>query len=136
MLPLIIRHVLLYCCLPNLPQSPIQAEIALDDLQELSTIGSGSSGVVKKVRHKSTADVFVLKVINFDVNSEQLRKQVIMELKTLYGAQHPHIVQYHQSYFANGAITILMEYMDGGSLYDLLQKVKCCGLEGTSNAKR
>jgi serine/threonine protein kinase len=39
------------------------------------------------------------------------------------GARHPHIVSYHQSYFANGAMTILMEFMDGGSLWDVLQRV-------------
>lgn len=40
------------------------------------------------------------------------------------GARHPHIVSYHQSYFANGAMTILMEFMDGGSLWDVLQRVR------------
>eukprot|EP00877_Chromochloris_zofingiensis_P000601 jgi/Chrzof1/10541/Cz05g02170.t1_MAPK2 len=99
-------------------------EYLLDDLQEIAVVGSGSSGVVKKVRHKATGQVFVLKVIQFDVNSEQLRRQVMTELKTLYGARHQHIVQYHQSYFANGAITILMEFMDAGTLFDLLQKVR------------
>jgi hypothetical protein len=89
----------------------------------MGVIGSGSSGIVKRVQHKRTRATYVLKVINFDVGNELLRKQITTELKTLYGAQHPHIVQYHQSYFANGAITILMEHMDAGSLYDLLLKV-------------
>jgi hypothetical protein len=89
----------------------------------MGIIGSGSSGIVKRVLHKATRATYVLKIINFDVGNELLRKQITTELKTLYGAQHPHIVQYHQSYFANGAITILMEHMDGGSLYDLLLKV-------------
>jgi serine/threonine protein kinase len=44
------------------------------------------------------------------------------------GARHPHIVSYHQSYFANGAMTILMEFMDGGSLWDVLQRVSTAAL--------
>lgn len=98
----------------------------------MGVIGSGSSGIVKRVQHKRTRATYVLKVINFDVGNELLRKQITTELKTLYGAQHPHIVQYHQSYFANGAITILMEHMDAGSLYDLLLKVG--GGEGAEGA--
>lgn len=46
------------------------------------------------------------------------------EVKAMDGARHPHIVAYHQSYFANGAMTILMEFMDGGSLWDVLQRVR------------
>jgi serine/threonine protein kinase len=45
------------------------------------------------------------------------------------GARHPHIVSYHQSYFANGAMTILMEFMDGGSLWDVLQRVSTAALK-------
>jgi hypothetical protein len=97
--------------------------IALADLQELSVIGSGSSGVVKKVLHKPSGSIYVLKVINFDMGSEVIRRQVTTEVKAMDGSRHPHVVAYHQSYFTNGNITILMELMDGGSLWSLLQKV-------------
>lgn len=115
------------------PSTTQDAGITLEDLQEMGVIGSGSSGIVKRVQHKRTRATYVLKVINFDVGNELLRKQITTELKTLYGAQHPHIVQYHQSYFANGAITILMEHMDAGSLYDLLLKVGP-GAEGADSS--
>ncbi|KAI8472359.1 MAG: kinase-like domain-containing protein [Monoraphidium minutum] len=102
--------------------------IALEDLDELGIVGSGSSGVVKKVRHQPSGEVLVLKVIQFDVNNETLRKQarararVTTELRSLAGSRHPHVVSYRQSYLANGAVTILMEYMDCGSLADLLAR--------------
>ncbi len=43
------------------------------------------------------------------------------ELRTLYGASNRNIVRYHQAFFDNGAITIVMEYCDGGSLADVLR---------------
>jgi hypothetical protein len=46
-----------------------------------------------------------------------------MELRSLAGASHPHVVAYRESYLADGAVTILMEHMDGGSLADVLSKV-------------
>ena len=48
-------------------------------------------------------------------------RQVTTELRTLHGASHPHVVKYHQAFFDNGAITIVMEHMDGGSLADVLK---------------
>jgi serine/threonine protein kinase len=44
-------------------------------LQEIAVIGRGSSGVVKKVLHKPSGGVYVLKVINFDMGCEQVRQQ-------------------------------------------------------------
>lgn len=40
--------------------SPINSSIVLSDLQELSVIGSGSSGVVKKVLHRPTQQVCLI----------------------------------------------------------------------------
>ncbi|GFH25633.1 protein kinase domain-containing protein, partial [Haematococcus lacustris] len=80
-------------------------DLTLQDLEELGIIGSGSSGVAKKVRNRHTGALLVLKVIQFDVSSDTIRKQ------------------YHQAFFDNGAITIVMEYCDGGSLADVLRAV-------------
>ncbi len=66
----------------------------------------------------------MLKVINMDMGNQQVRRQVTREVRALDGARHPHVVSYHQSFFAEGAVTILMEFMDGGTLWDLLQKVR------------
>lgn len=100
------------------------SEITLGELEELGVIGSGSSGVAKKVRNKHNGQLLVLKVIQFDVSSDIIRKQVTTELRTLYGASHSHVVRYYQAFFDNGAITIVMEYMDGGSLADVLKHHK------------
>lgn len=72
---------------------PDVADISLDDLEQLGQIGSGSSGVVVKVRDRASGRTLVLKKIQFDFKSDQLRKQVMNELRTLYGADHPHIVR-------------------------------------------
>ncbi|KAG2423998.1 hypothetical protein HXX76_014824 [Chlamydomonas incerta] len=95
--------------------------LTIDDFEELCVIGQGSSGVAKKVRNKRDGRYMVLKVIQFDVSSDTVRKQVTTELRTLYGAAHPAVVRYFGAFFDNGAITIAMEYCDAGSLADLLK---------------
>lgn len=58
---------------------------------------------------------------NLSLPPADLTAQVTTELRTLYGASHRNIIRYHQAFFDNGAITIVMEYCDGGSLSDVLK---------------
>ena len=45
-----------------------------------------------------------------------------MELRTLAEANHPSIVRFYQSFLNDGAVVIVMEHMDAGSMADVLQK--------------
>lgn len=58
-------------------------------------------------------------VINCNLRSDQTRKQIFGELRTLRSSRHPKIVRYYESFYDNGAVTIAMEYMDRGSIADL-----------------
>ncbi|PNW73552.1 hypothetical protein CHLRE_13g563733v5 [Chlamydomonas reinhardtii] len=49
--------------------------LTIDDFEDLCVIGQGSSGVAKKVRNKRDGRHMVLKVIQFDVSSDTVRKQ-------------------------------------------------------------
>lgn len=39
---------------------------------------------------------------------------------------HDSLVQFYGAYHKEGAITIALEYMDGGALSDVLQAVRLC----------
>ena len=49
-------------------------------------------------------------VIPFDVQSDQLRKQISAELHTLHGSRHPHIVAYYASFLQ---VRLLREHVTG-----------------------
>lgn len=49
-----------------------------------------------------------------------MRKQINQELRALYEASSKYVIKYHQAFYDSGAITIVMEYMDGGSLLQVL----------------
>ncbi|KAK9823090.1 hypothetical protein WJX72_000144 [[Myrmecia] bisecta] len=108
-------------CAGSADESALYA-VTLEQLVTVRMIGHGSSGLVRQVLHRPTARMVVLKVINFDVQSDPLRKQITTELRTLYGSRNPYVVKYYQSFFANGTISIVMEYMDAGSMADVLKK--------------
>lgn len=66
---------------------------------------------------------FTIQVIQMNIE-ESMRKQIAQELKINQSAQCPYVVVCYQSFYENGVISIILEYMDGGSLADLLKKVK------------
>uniref|UniRef100_A0A1D1Z959 mitogen-activated protein kinase kinase n=1 Tax=Anthurium amnicola TaxID=1678845 RepID=A0A1D1Z959_9ARAE len=107
---------------------PSDNQLALDDMDMIQVIGKGTSGIVQLVRHKWTEQFFALKAIQLSNILEETRKQIAQELKINYSINHssqcPYIVAYYQSFYDNGVITIVLEYMDGGSLADFLKKVK------------
>ncbi|KAK9799825.1 hypothetical protein WJX73_006001 [Symbiochloris irregularis] len=95
--------------------------ISLQDLEPVKAIGAGSSGVVQKVRHKPSGRFIVLKVIRCNLRSDNTRKQIFGELRTLRSCAHPKIVRYMESFYDNGTVTIAMEFMDRGSMADLFR---------------
>lgn len=102
---------------------PTDDQLNLADIDTIKVIGKGAGGTVQLVQHKWTGQFFALKVIQMNVQ-EVIRKQIAQELKINQSAQHPYVVVCYQSFYDNGVISIIFEYMDGGSLADFLKKVK------------
>ncbi|XP_057467201.1 mitogen-activated protein kinase kinase 2-like isoform X2 [Actinidia eriantha] len=102
---------------------PSDNQISLADFDAIKVIGKGNGGVVRLVQHKWTGQFFALKVIQMNIE-ESARRQIAQELKINQSSQSPYVVVCYQSFFENGAISIILEYMDGGSLADFLNKVK------------
>jgi serine/threonine protein kinase len=55
---------------------------------------------------------------------EQVRKNILQELRTLHEAKCPNIVQCYGSFYDNGVIYSVLEYMDGGCLAQILKSSK------------
>ena len=55
---------------------------------------------------------------------EAVRKQIVQELKINQATESPHIVMCHQSFYHNDVIYLVLEYMDRGSLADIIKQLK------------
>ena len=55
---------------------------------------------------------------------ENIRKQIAQELRINLSTRSPFVVVCYQCFYDNGVISIVLEYMDGGSLADFLKNVK------------
>ncbi|KVH93995.1 Protein kinase, ATP binding site-containing protein [Cynara cardunculus var. scolymus] len=98
-------------------------QLSLADFDAVKVVGKGNGGVVRLVQHKWTGQFFALKVIQMNVE-ESARKQIAQELKINQSSQCPNVVVCYQSFYDNGAVSIILEYMDGGSLADFLKTVR------------
>ncbi|KAF5458804.1 hypothetical protein F2P56_022807 [Juglans regia] len=105
------------------PIKPTDNQLSLADIDTIKVIGKGNGGIVQLVQHKWTGQFFALKVIQMNIE-ESYRRQIAQELKINQSAQCSYVVVCYQSFYDNGAISIILEYMDGGSLLDFLKKVK------------
>ncbi|KAJ4775709.1 Mitogen-activated protein kinase kinase [Rhynchospora pubera] len=98
-------------------------QFALEDLETIKVIGKGSGGVVQLVRHKWNGKFYALKGIQMNIQ-ETIRKQIVQELKINRVSQCPEIVVCYHSFYHNGVISLVLEYMDRGSLADIIKQVK------------
>ncbi|KAL3506417.1 hypothetical protein ACH5RR_031799 [Cinchona calisaya] len=86
------------------------------DLEKLQVLGSGSGGIVYKVRHKKTSAIYALKVVRGGHPDQEI--EILGSVD-----QSPFIVGFRgilEEQF--GEVGILLEYMDGGSLDNLVKK--------------
>jgi len=89
---------------------------------QLVAIGEGSFGTVYSAVDVNTLDQVAIKQMNVEDNYEEDLISEIGMMKTLH---HPNIVKFLASYLVGtGQIWIVMEFMDGGSLTEILDQYK------------
>ncbi|KAF5458943.1 hypothetical protein F2P56_022935 [Juglans regia] len=101
----------------------LEFEFSLEDFETIKVVGKGSGGVVQLVRHKWIGKLFALKVIQMNIQ-EDIRKQIVQELKINQAAQCSNVVVCYHSFYHNEAFSLVLEYMDRGSLADVIRQVK------------
>ncbi|CAI2365688.1 unnamed protein product [Moneuplotes crassus] len=100
-----------------------EMSIDLSDLKCVGTLGQGASGRVEKCFHKPTKKRIALKVIPVDA-STAVKKQLLLELKTLHECESDYIVKSYGAFLKSGNVNIALEYMDAGSLTSVLEVVE------------
>ncbi|KAJ8275052.1 hypothetical protein COCON_G00096770 [Conger conger] len=87
-------------------------EIEYGDIEVEEVVGRGAFGVVCKAKWRGK-DVAIK-----TIESESERKAFIVELRQLSRVNHPNIVKLYGS--CNNPVCLVMEYAEGGSLYNVL----------------
>ncbi|KAL3906592.1 MAG: hypothetical protein SGPRY_010494 [Prymnesium sp.] len=105
---------------PEIYELPGVAAAIFDQLQPLEIVGRGASSFVRRAEHKEGRAVAIKSICISDASR---RKQIFNEI-SLLRAQNPdqirHLIQFLGVRYCEGSIQIAMEFMDAGSLGDLL----------------
>ncbi|BBM99293.1 mitogen-activated protein kinase kinase 3 [Marchantia polymorpha subsp. ruderalis] len=100
-------------------------QCASHEMCAFGAIGWGASSVVRKAIHIPTHRILALKKIN--VFEKEKRQQLLNEIRTLCEAPRiKGLVEFYGAFYSpdSGQISIALEYMDGGSLADIVRAKK------------
>ncbi|XP_054816275.1 uncharacterized protein LOC129316054 [Prosopis cineraria] len=96
------------------------AEAAGSRFNSLELIGQGSFGDVYKGFDKELNKEVAIKVIDLEESEDEI-EDIQKEISVLQQCRSPYITEYYGSYLNQTKLWIIMEYMAGGSVADLLQ---------------
>jgi len=89
-----------------------------DIYKELTKIGQGASGGVFTGYERGTNRLVAIKQMNLE---QQPKKDLIInEILVMKDSSHPNIVNFIDSYLISGELWVIMEFMEGGSLTDVV----------------
>lgn len=85
---------------------------------DLQKIGQGASGGVYIAKSVVTQGVVAIKQMNLE---QQPKKELIInEILVMKDSKHPNIVNFIDLYLLKGELWVVMEYMEGGSLTEIV----------------
>jgi serine/threonine protein kinase len=114
-----------YAAAKGPPPSPEEMAERFPNFEITECLGRGGMGVVYKARQKALDREVAIKVLAGEWQDDRsFAKRFEREAKTLAQMSHPNIVTVHDFGEADGLYYIVMEYVDGVNLRDLLSDGK------------
>ncbi|XP_064255585.1 serine/threonine-protein kinase PAK 3-like isoform X2 [Passer domesticus] len=107
-------------CLMQLRNTVSEAQPAQKYL-EVEQIGQGAFGAVSKGLDRATGGEVALKKMSL---TGQNRERAVNEILLLKDKKHPNIVNFLDSFLVDGDLWLVMEYMDGGTLQDVVRQTR------------
>lgn len=104
-------------------QQPADADIRLADYHMQKKLGEGGMGVVYLIQHKRHGRLAALKVMLSKVAvNANARQEFLREIDNTRALKHPYIVEFLGSGVEKSTFYFLVEYCQGGSISNLMQR--------------
>jgi serine/threonine protein kinase len=115
------------------PLTPEELAASFPQLEILSCLGRGGMGVVYQARQKSLGRLVALKLLAPErALNPQFAERFESEARALAALNHPHIVGVHDFGQAGGFYFLIMEFVDGLNLRQLMKARKLSPQEALS----
>ena len=109
---------------------PSQAVTSVGGYKNLELIARGGMGEVYKARHPNLNRTVAIKVLSaFFKDDPSFNKRFAREAKTMAQLRHPNIINIHDFGDQAGLPFIVMEYLTGETLSQILARQSCLSLE-------
>ncbi|XP_057305082.1 serine/threonine-protein kinase PAK mbt-like [Hydractinia symbiolongicarpus] len=93
-----------------------------EHLENFVKIGEGSTGIVCIARDKRSGRQVAVK--KMDLHKQQRRELLFNEVVTMKNYHHSNIVELYDAYLVNEELWVVMEYLEGGALTDIVSYTK------------
>ncbi|ESL07378.1 protein kinase [Trypanosoma rangeli SC58] len=97
-------------------------KIRFEDLRTCQELGKGSQGRVRLALHLSSKKKYAVKYIRLEEDTDSMRQALESELRQVKSLMHKNLVTSHEAFFRDGRVYIVLEYMDAGSIADVLKR--------------
>ena len=98
------------------------SSVMLRDLDRLKQLGAGATSRVFLARHKTTGQKLALKELTVMADRDT-RHMAVNELRLAHkSSRGEHLIRFVDAFFDEGKILIAMEFADGGSMDDAIQR--------------
>lgn len=89
-----------------------------DQLVDFQRLGEGSTGIVCSAIERSSGRKVAVK--KMDLRKQQRRELLFNEVCIMRDYHHPNIVDMYDSFLVNDELWVVMEYLEGGALTDIV----------------
>ncbi|GIX95742.1 hypothetical protein CEXT_455011 [Caerostris extrusa] len=96
----------------------------MENYEKIRLVGRGAFGTVYLCNQKSDNKLVITKEIPVDQMTVEERQVSMNEAKVLAMLDHPNVVAYYESFLEDKTMIIVMEYVQGGTLFDYLIRRK------------
>lgn len=87
--------------------------------KDLNKIGQGASGGVY-IAHETMNNDRAVAIKQMNLEQQPKKELIINEILVMKGSKHPNIVNFIDSFLVKGDLWVIMEYMEGGSLTEIV----------------
>lgn len=87
--------------------------------RDLVKVGQGASGGVY-IAHEVANKTKTVAIKQMNLEQQPKKELIINEILVMKGSKHPNIVNFIDSYLYKGDLWVVMEYMEGGSLTEIV----------------
>lgn len=106
--------------------SPTASSATPNEYTKVREIGSGSFGKAILVKDSENR-LHVLKAIDISRMDSKERRDAVNEVRVLSSLKHPYVVSYRESFLDGRTLCIVMDYAEGGDLYNRVTKTRKAG---------